>query len=114
MQQWWKDKAKQIYEHIPDLGGFLVKADSEGQPGPQGYGRNHADGANMLAEVLAPAIRYVFEHMGVHRITAAYDPNNLRSARLLEHLGFRIEGLAKKYIELADGWHDSVLTALTR
>lgn len=73
-----------------------------------------AEGQGFMREAVAPAIRYVFERMGVHRITAAYDPSNLRSARLLEHLGFRIEGEAKKYIELADGWHDSVLTALTR
>ncbi|MCU7550141.1 alpha-glucuronidase [Chitinophagaceae bacterium LB-8] len=54
VQQWWKDKAKEIYQYIPDFGGFLVKANSEGQPGPQNYGRNHAEGANMLADALAP------------------------------------------------------------
>ncbi|WP_026713205.1 alpha-glucuronidase family glycosyl hydrolase [Flavobacterium daejeonense] len=54
VQQWWKDKAKEIYNYIPDFGGFLVKANSEGQPGPQNYGRNHVDGANMLADALAP------------------------------------------------------------
>lgn len=54
VQDWWKAKAKEIYQHIPDFGGFLVKANSEGQPGPQDYGRTHADGANMLAEVLKP------------------------------------------------------------
>ncbi|HEY1165846.1 MAG TPA: alpha-glucuronidase family glycosyl hydrolase [Chitinophaga sp.] len=54
VQQWWKDKVKEIYSYIPDFGGFLVKANSEGQPGPQNYGRTHADGANMLAEALAP------------------------------------------------------------
>lgn len=54
VQQWWKDKAKEIYELIPDFGGFLVKANSEGQPGPQNYGRNHADGANMLADAVKP------------------------------------------------------------
>jgi len=51
---WWKDKVKEIYSLIPDFGGFLVKANSEGQPGPQNYGRTHADGANMLAEALEP------------------------------------------------------------
>ena len=51
---WWKRKADAIYRTIPDFGGFLVKANSEGQPGPQDYGRNHADGANMLARALAP------------------------------------------------------------
>ncbi len=54
VQNWWKEKAKEIYSIIPDFGGFLVKANSEGQPGPQDYKRNHADGANMLADAVAP------------------------------------------------------------
>jgi alpha-glucuronidase len=54
VRAWWRAKAAEIYGAIPDFGGFLVKANSEGQPGPQDYGRNHADGANMLAEALAP------------------------------------------------------------
>lgn len=54
VRQWWKDKVKEIYTKIPDFGGFLVKANSEGQPGPQDFGRTHADGANMLAEALEP------------------------------------------------------------
>ena len=54
VQQWWKEKAKEIYSNVPDFGGFLVKANSEGQPGPQNYGRSHADGANMLADAVAP------------------------------------------------------------
>ncbi|HRJ30099.1 MAG TPA: alpha-glucuronidase family glycosyl hydrolase [Cyclobacteriaceae bacterium] len=54
VQQWWNDKVKEIYTLIPDFGGFLVKANSEGQPGPQNYNRNHADGANMLADAVAP------------------------------------------------------------
>ncbi len=54
VQAWWQAKAEEIYRHVPDFGGFLVKANSEGQPGPQDYGRNHADGANMLADALAP------------------------------------------------------------
>ena len=52
--KWWHDKVKEIYAVIPDFGGFLVKASSEGQPGPQDYGRSHADGANMLADALKP------------------------------------------------------------
>jgi alpha-glucuronidase len=52
--KWWKDKVKEIYGLIPDFGGFLVKANSEGQPGPQDFGRTHADGANMLADALKP------------------------------------------------------------
>ena len=54
VQQWWKDKVKEIYSLIPDFGGFLVKANSEGQPGPQDCGRTHADGTNMLADALKP------------------------------------------------------------
>ncbi len=54
VQQWWQEKVAEIYALIPDFGGFLVKANSEGQPGPQNYGRTHADGANMLADALAP------------------------------------------------------------
>ena len=54
VRAWWKAKADEIYARIPDFGGFLVKANSEGQPGPQDYARTHADGANMLAEALAP------------------------------------------------------------
>ncbi|MBU3072333.1 alpha-glucuronidase family glycosyl hydrolase [Clostridium estertheticum] len=51
---WWKKTAENIYSYIPDFGGFLVKADSESRPGPFTYGRNHAEGANMLAEALRP------------------------------------------------------------
>ncbi|BCS81658.1 alpha-glucuronidase family glycosyl hydrolase [Anaerocellum diazotrophicum] len=54
VQKWWKDAVKTIYSYIPDFGGFLVKADSEFNPGPYVYGRTHADGANMLAEALLP------------------------------------------------------------
>jgi len=52
--KWWQDKAKEIYSLIPDFGGFLVKANSEGQAGPQDYGRTHADGANLLADAVKP------------------------------------------------------------
>ena len=54
VRKWWKDKAAEIYAAIPEFGGFLVKANSEGQAGPQDYGRTHADGANMLGEAVAP------------------------------------------------------------
>lgn len=54
VKQWWKAKTDEIYGSIPDFGGFLVKANSEGQPGPYDYGRTHADGANMLADVVRP------------------------------------------------------------
>ena len=54
VRKWWKGKANEIYRAIPDFGGFLVKANSEGQPGPQDYKRTHADGANMLSDAVAP------------------------------------------------------------
>jgi len=54
VREWWQQKADEIYRRIPDFGGFLVKANSEGQPGPQDYGGSHADGANMLAQALHP------------------------------------------------------------
>src|SRR5690606_23944306 len=54
VKMWWKDRIAAIYQRIPDFGGFLVKANSEGQPGPQDYGRTHTDGANMLATLLKP------------------------------------------------------------
>ncbi len=53
VRQWWKAKVDEIYRHVPDFGGFVVKANSEGQPGPQDYKRTHADGANMFADALA-------------------------------------------------------------
>tara|TARA_R100000365_G_C2748692_1_gene81355 strand:+ start:23857 stop:26016 length:2160 start_codon:yes stop_codon:yes gene_type:complete len=54
VQTWWQAKTDEIYDYVPDFGGFLVKANSEGQPGPQDYGRSHAEGANMLAKAVAP------------------------------------------------------------
>lgn len=54
VQNWWNEKIKEIYSLIPDFGGFVVKANSEGQPGPQNYNRNHADGANMMADAVKP------------------------------------------------------------
>lgn len=54
VKSWWKEKLKEVYETIPNLGGFLIKADSEGRPGPFTYGRSHAEGANMLADFIKP------------------------------------------------------------
>ena len=77
---WWQAKTAEIYKAIPDFGGFLVKANSEGQPGPQDYQRNHADGANMLAKALAPYKGIVMwrafvyaEDKPVDRARQAYD-----------------------------------------
>ncbi|MGZ5221259.1 MAG: alpha-glucuronidase family glycosyl hydrolase, partial [Chitinophagaceae bacterium] len=79
VQQWWKNKAKEIYDLIPDFGGFLVKANSEGQPGPQNYGRDHADGANMLADAVSPYNgivmwrAFVYSPLSDDRAKQAYD-----------------------------------------
>jgi len=79
VQDWWKKKADEIYCYIPDFGGFLVKANSEGQPGPQNYGRSHADGANMLADALAPHNgiiiwrAFVYSESSEDRAKQAYD-----------------------------------------
>jgi len=73
VRAWWKAKADEIYRLIPDFGGFLVKANSEGQPGPQDYYRSHADGANMLAEALAPHGGTVFWRAFVYAAAADKD-----------------------------------------
>ena len=70
---WWKAKADEIYRVIPDFGGFVVKANSEGQPGPQDYHRSHADGANMLADALAPHGGVVMWRGFVYSNVAAQD-----------------------------------------
>ncbi|HVF97311.1 MAG TPA: alpha-glucuronidase [Flavisolibacter sp.] len=76
VQKWWKDKAKEIYSLVPDFGGFLVKANSEGQPGPQDFGRTHVDGANMLADAVKP-------YKGVVMWRAfVYSPNDKDRAKL--------------------------------
>jgi alpha-glucuronidase len=80
VRQWWKDKAKEIYALIPDFGGFLVKANSEGMPGPQDYGRTHADGANMLAEALKPYHGIVMWRAFVYN--ADSDPDRVKRAAL--------------------------------
>ncbi len=81
VRQWWKDKTKEIYQLIPDFGGFLVKASSEGMPGPQQeYNRTHADGANMLAEALAPYGGIVMWRSFVYN--ADVDPDRAKRAYL--------------------------------
>lgn len=78
--QWWKDKATEIYGLVPDFGGFLIKAFSEGQPGPQQYGRTHADGANVLAAALAPHGGVVMWRSFVYELTI--DPDRTKCAYL--------------------------------
>jgi alpha-glucuronidase len=70
---WWKKKADEIYQAIPDFGGFVVKANSEGQPGPQTYNRSHADGANMLAAAVAPHHGVVIWRAFVYDMKPGYD-----------------------------------------
>jgi alpha-glucuronidase len=71
--EWWKQKVDEIYKLIPDFGGFLVKANSEGQPGPRTYNRTHADGANMLAAALAPHHGIVMWRAFVYDMKPGYD-----------------------------------------
>lgn len=73
VRKWWADKVKEIYTIIPDFGGFLVKANSEGEPGPQDYGRTHADGANMLAQALEPFHGVVIWRAFVYKADPAAD-----------------------------------------
>ncbi len=73
VKNWWKQKADEIYRIIPDFGGFLVKANSEGQPGPRTYNRTHADGANMLAAALAPHNGVVIWRAFVYDARPGYD-----------------------------------------
>lgn len=96
VQQWWKDAADRVYEHIPDFGGFLVKADSEGQPGPHGYGRTHADGANMLAEAVAPHGGVIFWRAFV------YDPEQ----------GDRFREAYDEFMALDGKFHDNVVVQI--
>ena len=70
---WWKQKADEIYKVIPDFGGFMVKANSEGQPGPRTYNRTHADGANMLAAAVAPHHGIVMWRAFVYDMKPGYD-----------------------------------------
>jgi alpha-glucuronidase len=94
VQRWWKTKADEIYQAIPDFGGFLVKADSEGQPGPQAYGRTHADGANLLADAVAPHGGVVIWRAFVY--DASVDPDRVKRAYL-------------EFVPLDGGFRDNVL-----
>jgi alpha-glucuronidase len=95
---WWKKKADEIYELIPDFGGFLVKANSEGQPGPRTYNRSHADGANMLAKALAPHggvvmwRAFVYDAKpGYDRAAAAYDNLQPFDGRFAENVLLQVK-----------------------
>ena len=94
VQLWWKKKAKEIYASIPDFGGFLVKANSEGQPGPGDYHRSHADGANMLADALKPfggivmwrSFVYGANHKGEDRVKQAVSEFKYQDGKLRDNV----------------------------
>lgn len=81
VRAWWADAVARVYETIPDFGGFVVKADSEGRPGPFAYGRDHADGANMLARALAPYGGTVFWRAFVYNHTQDWRDRSTDRAR---------------------------------
>ena len=103
VREWWKQRAAEVYRAIPDFGGFLVKADSENRPGPFTYGRDHADGANMLAEALAPYGGLVLWRCFVYnchqdwrdrstdRARAAYDHFRPLDGRFLDNVVLQIK-----------------------
>jgi alpha-glucuronidase len=82
VRAWWRAKAEEIYRQVPDFGGFLVKASSEGQPGPQDYGRTHADGANLLADAVAPGGGLVIWRAFVYRAVEGEDRHKQAYAEL--------------------------------
>ncbi|QTN00792.1 alpha-glucuronidase [Sediminibacillus dalangtanensis] len=103
VEKWWKDKVAEIYEYIPDFGGFIVKADSEGRPGPFTYDRGHVEGANVLAKALKPFEGkviwrcFVYNHLqdwrdrSTDRARAAYDHFKPLDGKFLENVILQIK-----------------------
>ncbi len=97
VRQWWQTKVDEIYTLIPDFGGFLVKADSEGQPGPSSYGRTHVDGANMLADALASHggtliwRAFVYDNKGDDRAKEAYDEFKPFDSKFLDNVFIQVK-----------------------
>ena len=99
VRNWWKETAARVYAAVPDLAGFLVKADSEGRPGPFTYGRNHADGANMLAEALKPYGGYVVWRCFVYNCRQDWrDTKTDRPKAAWEHYAFLDGAFAENVI----------------
>ena len=99
VRNWWKETAARVYTVVPDLAGFLVKADSEGRPGPFTYGRNHADGANMLAEALKPYGGYVIWRCFVYNCRQDWrDTKTDRPKAAWEHYAFLDGAFAENVI----------------
>jgi alpha-glucuronidase len=97
VKDWWKDKVNEIYSFIPDFGGFLVKANSEGEPGPQDYSRNQAEGANMLAEALKPYNgiviwrAFVYAYNPQDRAKEAYDVFKPQDGKFASNVAIQVK-----------------------
>ncbi len=107
VQEWWKKKAKEIYGMIPDFGGFLVKANSEGEPGPMDYGRTHVDGANMLATALKPYGGIVMWRAFVYSAKGEGDVQKTPAQRAYE--GDRANQAYEEFIHFDGQFGDNVI-----
>lgn len=107
VQQWWQRKAKEIYRLMPDFGGFLVKANSEGEPGPMDYGRTHVDGANMLAKALAPHKGIVMWRAFVYAAKGHTDTQ--KTAAQLAYEGDRANQAYEEFVRFDGQFDDNVI-----
>ncbi|MDE5999696.1 MAG: hypothetical protein K2H04_06485, partial [Bacteroidaceae bacterium] len=107
VQQWWQRKANEIYRLMPDFGGFLVKANSEGEPGPMDYGRTHVDGANMLAKALAPHKGIVMWRAFVYAAKGHTDTQ--KKAAQLAYEGDRANQAYEEFVRFDGQFDDNVI-----